>query len=250
MLDLKSKLLEAGLVNDEDVKRVDEQNAKAKAKRRAQRQRKDAFKKKKKVQSDKKKEARRYDRKFAIDKKRWADRLLVLSKAEKSLQYDVIRTWVKEARLDPVRPTFDEELERFAFQKVDGAISFLSVPRAVEGQLRIGEAGLVAFMSHHGLTHAVVPRSVALDIHSLFPLWLRGLNAFEYELLFEEKQEDSGVPKVDVPEALQDAIDRKKESEEQETLRTEPSEVSGNDAGGAMEYDKSEKRIVVRKNDE
>jgi len=45
----------------------------------------------------------------------------------------------------------------------------------VQAALAAGEAGIIAFMSNHGLAHAVVPATLAADVGGLFPLWLRVL---------------------------------------------------------------------------
>jgi hypothetical protein len=46
-------------------------------------------------------------------------------------------------------------------------------------QIACGKAGVISYMSNHGLTHAVVPRDIAEDIGEVFPEWLKVLNTFD-----------------------------------------------------------------------
>ncbi len=219
MLDLKSKLMEAGLVGDEDVKRVEQQEKARRDKRRAMANKR---KQQKQRQKDKFQRLKFYNRQHIKDRKQWASKVEKLKKEEKNAAYQVIKSWVERFRLDPVRPDFTEELERYAYQKHNGSISFVSVPKAVEEQLRIGDAGIVSFMSDHGLVHAVVPRDCAIDIHQVFPAWLRGLNAYEYELLIEEPVEVAEVDEEAIqptPEPESEQIEASTEAQAQPALK-------------------------------
>lgn len=123
MLDLKSKLLAAGLVTEAQVERA--------------------------------------------GKKRPLNPLAGLSKSE---QYELIRVWVTRNRLDKGIGT-----EKFFFEKPDKSVSWLSLEPNVLEKIQSGDAGLIAFMSHSGLAHAVVPRDIAEDIIEIFPNWCRVL---------------------------------------------------------------------------
>lgn len=98
-----------------------------------------------------------------------------LQKAGKGAAYDAIRRVIERARLDPMHAIPGEQAEAFHFATASGQLSRLMLEPAARAQLGDGSAGLVAFMSHHGLAHAVVPRALAEDIARLFPLWLRVL---------------------------------------------------------------------------
>jgi uncharacterized protein YaiL (DUF2058 family) len=133
MLDLKAKLLAAGLVTEEQVKRVE---------------------------AEKKDPA-------------WHKRLEALKSAGKSEQYDAIRGWVDRHRIDSKTAVPSEQATRFHFQKSDGAIGHITLEPDVHAKLAAGEAGIVAFMGHNGLEHAVVPADLARDISYIKPEWLR-----------------------------------------------------------------------------
>jgi uncharacterized protein YaiL (DUF2058 family) len=137
VLDLKSKLLKAGLVTEDQVKRVEE-------------------------------EARE-------QKDPWRRRLNDLKKAPKSEQYDVIRGWVDRHRIDEKTKVPSEQASRFHFAKEDGAIGHVTLEPDVHAKLASGEAGIIAFMGHNGLEHAVVPADLAKDIAHVKPDWLRAL---------------------------------------------------------------------------
>lgn len=98
-----------------------------------------------------------------------------LQKAGKGAAYDAIRRVLERARLDPMRTIPGEHAEAFHFTTASGQLSRLMLEPEARAQLGDGSAGIVAFMSHHGLAHAVVPRPLAEDIARLFPLWLRVL---------------------------------------------------------------------------
>jgi hypothetical protein len=66
-----------------------------------------------------------------------------------------------------------------------------------------GSAGIVAFMSHHGLAHCVVPRVLAEDIARLFPFWLRVLKDHPGAGQQEPPRppRDPATPPADIPPA-------------------------------------------------
>lgn len=148
MLDLKAKLLAAGLVTKDQVEKVEaEQQAKKQPRP--------------KKQDD--------------DAARWAKRVADLAAGGKAEQYEAIRGWVDRMRLDQAKG-LSETAERFHFAKQDGSISWMSVEPDVKAKLGAGEAGIIAYMSNNGLQHAVVPADVAKDVHKIRPEWLRVLH--------------------------------------------------------------------------
>lgn len=99
--------------------------------------------------------------------------LPALRRATKGEAYDAIRRVVDRSRLDSAAPAADAE--PFHFTTARGQLSRLVLAPAIHKSLQTGDAGITAFMSHHGLAHAVVPRPLAEAIAELFPLWLRTL---------------------------------------------------------------------------
>jgi hypothetical protein len=98
-----------------------------------------------------------------------------LQKAGKGAAYDAIRRLIERARIDPLHAIPGEQAEAFHFTTASGQLSRLMLEPEARTQLADGLAGIVGFMSHHGLAHCVVPRVVAEDIARLFPFWLRVL---------------------------------------------------------------------------
>lgn len=158
MLDLKSKLLAAGLVSAEQVARVEQQKANKK-------QRKDAPRPP--TKSFEEKERNRH--------------LEELKKLQKPEQYELIRKWVARNRIDKLVSTDPEALEKFFFQAADGTVSWLTLEKPIHQQVTDGSAGITAFMSHHGLAHCVLPRDIVEDIAQVFPAWVRMLKGFTPE---------------------------------------------------------------------
>ena len=150
MLDLKAKLASAGLVSREDVERVERDKAKKKAKNKARRQRKTA-------NDD-------------------IDRVVAALKDKpKGEVYETIRKWVDRARLDPSSNVPSGTAKAFHFAQSTGKVGRLYLEQDVVQKIERGEAGVVAFMSNHGLAHAVVPAADARGIGTVYPLWLRML---------------------------------------------------------------------------
>lgn len=89
--------------------------------------------------------------------------------------YDAIRRAVEAHRLDPAHGIPGEHATPFHFSTATGQLSRLTLEPQAHTALTEGQAGLIAFMSHHGLAHCVVPRPLAEAVHELFPLWLRVL---------------------------------------------------------------------------
>jgi len=159
MLDLKSKLAAAGLVTKEDIDRIDK--PKGGGKKRSRRG------------------GRGSDRQAAggAAARGGAPRLAVatLRTQSKGAQYDAVRRFIERVRLDdPARPP-TEQAQTFHFTTAKGQIGRLVLEPEVLGWVQDGGAGLVAYMSNHGLAHAAVPAAAARELAELFPLWLRVL---------------------------------------------------------------------------
>ena len=101
--------------------------------------------------------------------------VVALKRAGKGEGYDAIRRAVDRGRLDPVRAIPGEAATAFHFMTATGQLSRLMLEPDVHLQLAAGTAGIIAFMSHHGLAHSVVARPLAEAVAEVFPLWLRVL---------------------------------------------------------------------------
>lgn len=146
MFDLKAKLLEKGLVTKEQADKASADKNKASSKHRA-------------VDF------------IEVDRQKAQNQLKSQTKAE---QYITIRKWVDINRLDkPGLAHIDDE--KFFFE-VDGQLTWLTLKPDVVEAIKTGHAGIIAYMSNHGLTHAVVKRDIAEDVKSVFPAWLRVLH--------------------------------------------------------------------------
>lgn len=150
MFDLKAKLLAKGLVTKEQVEKIDAEKVEAKSSHK-RRQNTDFLTK---------------ERKLVLDN------LLAQNKAE---QYLIIRKWVDVNRLDKGLLNLDAS-EKFFITAKDNSVSWLSLNSDVIEAIKNGSAGVIAYMSNHGLTHAVVPREIAEDVGAVFPDWLKVLN--------------------------------------------------------------------------
>lgn len=162
MLDLKSKLAAAGLVTKEDIERVEKPRTGGKKERRGGRDRSGP-------------EGERPARGAASRGGAPRPALTSLAKASKGEQYDAVRRLVERVRLDePGRPP-TEHAQTFHFSTAKGQIGRLVLEPEVLAWVQDGSAGLVAYMSNHGIAHAVVPAADARDLAELLPLWLRVL---------------------------------------------------------------------------
>jgi uncharacterized protein YaiL (DUF2058 family) len=195
MLDLKSKLLAAGVVTEKQVKKVEE--AEARKRERKKRHQNSKQKDSRPQRGSPSKKAGGFD-----EKELWQRRIRKLQKAPKSEQYSTIRGWVERARLDSAKAVGSEEAERFHFTKADERITWITLEPDTREALKKGEAGIIAFMSHNGLSHCVVPRDLALDIHQIRPEWLRKLENYAFEPLMvkpEPKESKKTIDPSDVP---------------------------------------------------
>lgn len=143
MLDLKAKLAAAGLVTQEQVAAAERKETRKKAPPRPE-----------------------APARGGLD-------LPALKKAGKGELYDVTRRAVERARLDPAGATPSERASAFHFTTAAGQLARLILEPELHEALVEGRAAITAFMGHHGLAHAVVPRALAEDLAALMPLWLR-----------------------------------------------------------------------------
>ena len=178
MLDLKAKLLAAGIVTADQVKKVENEEAQKKQRASEARERREQHTTKKAPAAprhdaddpDEKRARREHEWNEA---QRWRQRLSALQAAGKSEQYEAIRGWVMKDRLD--NRAITDAAVRFHFVKDDGAVAHLTVEPEVQARLTEGTAGVVAFMGYNGIEHAVVPRDVADDVRAVRADWLRHL---------------------------------------------------------------------------
>lgn len=178
MLDLKAKLLAAGVVTADQVKKVEDDEAAKKQRAKEARERRErgpppAQKAKKHDPRDDEDEKRARREHEWNEAQRWRQRLDALKSAGKSEQYEAIRGWVMKDRLDHQQIT--EAAVRFHYVKDDGAVAHLTVEPDVQARLTAGTAAVVAFMGYNGLEHAAVPKDVADDVRAVKPEWLRHL---------------------------------------------------------------------------
>lgn len=173
MLDLKAKLLEAGVIGEEDAERVEKEEAQ----KRAAKANKQAEKK---------------------ERARWKKRIKKLQDSGKSDQYEAIRGWVQRTRLDPEKGLPSEKADRFHYETYEGKVSWLTLEPDVKEKLAKGEAGLIAWMSHNGLKHCVVPQDVARDVGEILPEWVRHLDGFDVR---KKAEEAPAEPKADDAQA-------------------------------------------------
>lgn len=178
MLDLKAKLASAGLVTDEDIERVEKSGrGKGKGKGRG-----------------KGKGGRSKGRgRNGLPDLKGSHRLEVgrLAKVGRGEAYVEVRRWVGRVRLDvPDKPP-SEDAKTFHFPTAKGPVGRLVVEPDVHAWIAEGSAGVIAYMSDHGLAHAVVPAEAARDLAELFPLWLRVLAGDERAGKLEAPADDS-----------------------------------------------------------
>lgn len=145
MFDLKAKLLAQGFVTKEQIEKVDQ-----KAKRSQE-----------PVDN------------FELRERKKA--LLQLKSLNKNEQYVTIRKWVDMNRLDKEAYGLSDQ-ERFFISTKENQVSWLTLATSVVEKITNGKAGVISYMSNHGLVHAVVPRDIAEDVGQIFPEWLKVLH--------------------------------------------------------------------------
>ncbi len=151
MLDLKAKLASAGLVSQEDVDRIEKSGRKDRKGGRSRGGPPPAAGRQAKLPVDS------------------------LRDKPKAEIYDAVRRWIEKTRLDPVGGTPSADARVYHFPEASGRIGRLVLEPPIVALLEKGEAGVVAFMSNHGLAHAVVNAAGARQVAELVPLWLRVL---------------------------------------------------------------------------
>lgn len=180
VLDLKAKLLQAGLVTDDQVEKVQAEQEAERARKKAARNAKGP---KGKGPRGKKGGGKKGGPRPAApqksDDERWAARVKQLAEGGKSEQYDAIRGWVERTRLDTEKGIPTENAERFHFSTYDGTISWLTLEPDLISKLKDNTAAITAFMSFNGLRHCVLPAEVAKDIAKIRPEWPRVLEGAE-----------------------------------------------------------------------
>lgn len=149
MFDLKAKLLAKGLVTEQQVEKITRE----------------------KKQENLKATSKTIDY-VSKERVRILENLKALPKGE---QYVTIRKWVDINRLDKSLASVLDG-EKFFITAKDNQVTWLTLPSSIIEAIQKGEAGVIAYMSNHGLTHAVVPRDIAEDVGQIFPEWLKVLN--------------------------------------------------------------------------
>jgi len=157
MLDLKAKLAAAGLVTKEEIAAEERRSKAPKSAKPAKGPGQGA-----KMQAPR----------SGLD-------LRALEGANKGARYEAIRRAVDAQRLDSAGPIPSAAAEPFHLTTHTGALARVYVEAAAKAAISGGSAGIVAYMSNHGLAYAAVPRALAEDVGALFPLWLRLLSGHE-----------------------------------------------------------------------
>jgi uncharacterized protein YaiL (DUF2058 family) len=150
MLDLKAQLAAAGLVSDEEIKAAEARERKTKSKGKRRSKRKGAPGK----------------AKAGLDRK-------ALEAAGKGERYTMVRQAVKALRLDSSGPIPAADAVPFHFAGEGGVVGRVFVSPPVQRRLEEGSAAILAFISDHGLAHAVVPAGLAREVAAVIPEWLR-----------------------------------------------------------------------------
>ncbi len=179
MLDLKSKLAAAGVVTKEQVEEFDKAEAEARNKKQAQRTN-SAEKKQGQGQAQGQSRNKNRSKQHSGKRPQKQDDSGVDVNALKALNrgdaYTRMRKIVEHSRLDDKERTIpgpDDQI--FNFVTKAGRVSRLYLKEDTIKSLTSGESAISSFMSHHGLSHCVLPKEVALAFAEVFPLWLRHL---------------------------------------------------------------------------
>lgn len=158
MLSLKSLLVDAGVISSQQADAVEE---KKKAEQKAARE----------ARAAKKKQHGAPQQVKAPVASSHQEKLKKLPKVD---QYAMIRKWVDLNRLDKNR-LVHESFEKYFFQKDDETVGWLSLEKPVIEQINNGSAAIMTYMSNNGLSNAVVPKEIAVDVQTVFPHWIRVL---------------------------------------------------------------------------
>lgn len=166
MLDLKAKLASAGLVTQADIARAEKS--------------KGSGGKDKRKGGGKERHAAPQDRALEVP-------VAKLKGKPKSEIYETVRKWVEHYRLDTAGGIPSESAQPYHFAQLSGRVGRLTLEPDVLERLQRGDAGVVAYMSNHGLAHAVVPSATARSVAEIYPLWLRVLEGDPRAGALEEK---------------------------------------------------------------
>ncbi|MDA0713312.1 MAG: DUF2058 family protein [bacterium] len=168
MLDLKSKLLAAGLVTEEQINKINSHRSA----------------KTKKLSSLKTTNNNLETRFIKQQREKHVNELSSVSKSER---YEVVRRWVKHNRFDIIVGLPSENAQKYFFQKENKNISWLTLEPAVHALVVKGDAGIMAFMSNHGLDYCVLPKDIIEDVAKFFPEWLRVLKDHPLDTALKEE---------------------------------------------------------------
>jgi hypothetical protein len=196
VFDLKAKLAAAGVVTKDQVASFEEKEAKARAEKEAKRKaaKEKAAKRKgsklgnksgnkpgkpgKKNSKNPAKQGKKNPSKGRPDY--WlgmsADSMKELNRGE---AYDRIRKIIDHNRLDDKERLIPKDDDQaFNFVAATGSIRRLYLTADTVKSLSEGKSAISAYMSHHGLSHCVVPKELALELAKVFPTWLRHLRGY------------------------------------------------------------------------
>ena len=183
VLDLRAKLAAAGVVTNEQVDKFEADQAAARDNKRAQ-----------KAQEESRLGGSRAKRRSAKQSKKHQGSGIdvdALKKLNRGDAYTRIRKIVEHSRLDDKERTIplpDDQIFNFVTSK--GKVSRLYLTAKTVESLTSGKSAISSFMSHHGLSHCVLPKEVALAFSEVFPLWLRHLQGHADAGLLEADEEN------------------------------------------------------------
>ncbi|MCP4503710.1 MAG: hypothetical protein GY822_27595, partial [Deltaproteobacteria bacterium] len=274
MLDLKAQLLGAGIVSEDQVKKVEAEQEKEREKKQ---QRRESFDNRRpgkgpqgmgpkgkgpnkgphKGKSKGKSKGPRKPAPAEFDAERWQKRVAALAEEGKSEQYDVIRNWVRRTRIDDPKAVLSEEAERFHFTKYDGQISWLSLEPALAEKLKKNEAAISAFMGFNGLEHGMFPVDMASDIGKIRPEWVRHMDGWTPRLKEEDDRIATAIAAKEAEEAIargETPADLKKVGEDGKATEGQAAETKSDDvkpdAGEPTEVQATESQAAETKNDD
>ena len=158
MLDLKAKLAAAGVVSEKEIKALED-------KRRPKQHRPGG-------QKSGSGAPRGNSKKPSPPIVRLPARLRDASRAE---IYEAVRRYVDRFRIDSAGGIPSESAQRFHFSTETGKLTSLFLEPELFERVSRGDAGVVAYMSNHGLAHCVLPAEMAAEIAKIRPRWLRVL---------------------------------------------------------------------------
>ena len=176
MLDLKAKLAAAGVVTKEQVDKFDEEQAQARNKKKQNQARAAEPKPSRDRSQNKRSSQKRKTGKRPQEAHPSGVDVGTLKTLNRGDAYARIRKIIDHSRLDDKERTIPKPDDQiFNFVTSTGRVSRLYLTEATVKTLSEGTSAISSFMSHHGLSHCVLPKEVALALAEVFPLWLRHL---------------------------------------------------------------------------